>query len=160
MVGGDPAAVDGRVAEIVVECGGELLFGARSVSEDSERCVEGRVGYVVAFGPVPPRDEGLDVDPLFAAGRQHGVEPVDGLAGPEVLVCVALGGDRLGVAFDDGGGSLAGAVEVVLGPVELMLGDVEFVAERAVVTARSGVEPMRSSGEASAGVDGAGLRVV
>ena len=160
MVGGDPAAVDGRVAEIVVECGGELLFGAGSVSEDSERRVEGSVGYVVAFGPVLPRGEGLDVDPLFADGRQHGVEPVDGLAGPEVLVCVALVGDRLGVAFDGGGGSLAGAFEVVLGPVELVLGDVEFVAERAVVAARGGVEPMRSGGVASACVDGAGLGVV
>ena len=154
------AAVDGRVAEIVVECGGELLFGAGSVSEDSERGVEGLVGYVVAFGPVLPRGEGLDVDPLFADGRQHGVEPVDGLAGPEVLVCVALVGDRLGVAFDGGGGSLAGAFEVVLGPVELVLGDVEFVAERAVVPAGGGVEPMRSGGVASACVDGAGLGVV
>ena len=42
VVGGDPAAVDGRVAEIVVEGGGELLFGAGSVSEDGERGVEGR----------------------------------------------------------------------------------------------------------------------
>ena len=100
------------------------------------------------------------MEPLFADGRQHGVEPVDGVAGPELLVCVALVGDRLGVAFDGGGGSLAGAFEVVLGPVELVLGDVEFVAQRAVVPAGGGVEPMRSGGVASAGVDGAGLGVV
>jgi hypothetical protein len=145
---------------MVVECGGEVLFGAGSVGEDSERGVEGSVGYVVAFGPVLPRGEGLEADPLFADGRQHGVEPVDGVAGPEVLVCVALVGDRLGVAFDGGAGSLAGAFEVVLGAVELMLGDVEFVAERAVVPAGGGVEPMHSCAVASTGVDGAGLRVV
>jgi hypothetical protein len=44
MMGGDPAAVGGRVADMVAECGGELLFGAGSLSEDSERGVEGSVG--------------------------------------------------------------------------------------------------------------------
>ena len=44
MVGGDAAAVDGRVPEVVVECGGEVLFGAGSLSEDRERGVEGSVG--------------------------------------------------------------------------------------------------------------------
>ena len=100
------------------------------------------------------------MDPLFADGGQHGVEAVDGLAGPEVFVCVALVGDGLGVAFDGGGGSLAGAFEVVLGPVEPLVGDVEFVAERAAVAARGGVEPMRSGGVASPCVDGPGLGVV
>ena len=100
------------------------------------------------------------MEPVFADGGQHGVEPVDGVAVPELLVCVALVGDRLGVAFDGGGGSLAGAFEVVLGPVELLLGDVEFVAERAALPARGGVESMLRGGVASACVDGAGLGVV
>ena len=53
-----------------------------------------------------------------------------------------LVGDRSGVAFDGGGGSLPGAFEVVLGALELLLGDAEVVAERAAVPARGGVEPM------------------
>ena len=87
----------------------------------------GRCREVVAFGPVLPGGEGLDVEPLLADGGQHGVEEVDGVAVAELIVCVALVGDCVGVAFDGGGGSLAGAFEVVLGPLELLLGDVEVV---------------------------------
>ena len=62
-------AVDRGVAEVVAEGGGELLFGAGSVSEDGERGVEGAVGYVVAFGPVLPGGEGLDVEPRVRRRR-------------------------------------------------------------------------------------------
>ena len=43
-------------------------------------------------------------------------------------MCVAPVGGRLGVAFDGGDGSVAGALEVVLGTVELLLGDVHVAA--------------------------------
>jgi len=74
------------VADVTLKRGGEVLFGAGSVSEESERSVEGAVGYVVALGPVLPRGEGLDVDLLFADEREHGVEAVDGAAGAELFV--------------------------------------------------------------------------
>ena len=89
----------------------------------------------VAVGPVLPGVERSDAHPVFADGGCHGVEAVDCVAGPELLVCVALVGDCPGVSFDGGSGSAAGAGEVVLGSFELSLSDGEVVAGGASLTA-------------------------
>jgi hypothetical protein len=92
---------------------------------------------------------------LFTDRGLCGIELVDGVADPQLLVGVALVSDRSGVALDGWGGALAGAFEVVLGSLELVLGDVEVVAERAAVPARTGVEPIRGGTTPSTCVDGA-----
>ena len=153
-------SLDWCSAEVVAEGGGELLLEARSVSEHSEGSVEGPGGDVVAFGPLLPRREGLDVEPLLADGGQHGVEELDGVAVAKLIVRVPLVGDCVSVAFDGRRGSLAGPFEVVLGPLELVLGDVEVVAGRAPLPAWGGVESVLGGGVASACLDGAGLGVV
>ena len=144
-VGGDwPRLI--HVAEVVAEDGGELLFGARSVSEHGEGRWRVLVGEVVTFGPVMPGHESVDVDPLFADGRQHGVEEVDGVAVAELFVCVMLGGGCVHVAFDGGSGPMAGSFEVGLGPLELVLGDVEYVPGRAPLQAWGGGESVFGGG--------------
>ena len=149
-----------RGAEVVAEGGGEMLFDAGLVSEHGTRGVEGAVGEVVALGPALPGAERLDAAALFADGGEHRVEEVDGVAVAELFVGVAPVGDRLGVAFDGGGGSLAGACEVVLGSFELLLGDVDFGAQGAALSAWGGVESMLGGCVTAPCFDGAGVGVV
>jgi len=110
-------SLDWCSAEVVAEGGGELLLGARSVGEHSEGSAEGPAGEVVAFGPLLPRLEGLDVEPLLAYGGQRGVEEPDGVAVAKLIVRVPLVGCCVSVAFDGRRGPLAGPFEVVLGPI-------------------------------------------
>ena len=91
------------------------------------------------------------METVFADGGHHRVEEVEGVAAAELVVCVALVGDRPGVAVDGGAGSLTGALEVVLGVFELLLGGVDLAAQVAALPARGGVESM------SCGCDDAGV---
>jgi hypothetical protein len=109
---------------VVADGDGKLLFHAGLTHEDGEHGVEGAIGQVVALGPALPGDQCSDVEALFANGGRHRIEEVDGVAGPELVVGGALVGDCVGVAFDGGAGSLAGALQVILGPVELPFGGV------------------------------------
>jgi hypothetical protein len=101
-----------------------------------------------------------DVDPVFAHGGHHRVEEVDGVAASDIVVCVALVGDRPGVAFEGGAGSLPGALDEVLGPLELLLGGVDYAAQVAALPARCGIESMLSGAMTPARFDGSGLSVV
>ena len=121
---------------VVGEGGGELALQSCSLVEDGGDGAQRSVGDGMAVGPVLPGVERSDAHPVFADGRCHGVESVDGVAGPELFVGVALVGNCSGVAFDGGPGSLASACQVVLGPFELPLGHGEVVAGGASLTTR------------------------
>ena len=124
------------------------------VVEDGGDGAEGSVGDGMAVGPVLPGGERSDAHPVFADGRCHGVESVDRVAGPELLVGVALVGDGPVVAFDGGPRSLAGAGQVVLGSFELPLGDGEVVAGGASLAAWRCREATLGAGVGSSGVGG------
>ena len=117
-----------RMADVLAKGGGELSLHTALTREHGERAVECSVRDVVALGPALPHHQRPDVEPLFADGGQHGVEAVDGVAVAQLFVCGAPVGDCSSMAFDDGGGSLAGSLEIVLGSVELSLGRVDVVA--------------------------------
>ena len=151
--GAGVGTVDRRV-EVVGEGGGELALHSCSLVEDGGDGSQGSVGDGMSVGPVLPGGERSDAHPVFADGRCHGVESVDRVAGPELLVGVALVGDCPGVAFDGGPGSLASACQVVLGPFELPLGHDEVVAGGAPLTTRRCREATLGAGVGSSGIDG------
>jgi hypothetical protein len=141
--------------DVVGERCGELTLKACSPVEDRRDGLQRPVGDGVAVGPVLPDVEGSDAHPMFADRGAHGLEPVERVAGPELLVSVALGDDGVVVAFDGGPGSFTRGGEVVLDAFESALRQIEVVSGGASLAAGRGVEAALRAGMVASGLGGA-----